>query len=249
MSALLDGADFAKGTRFAKGGGSEDITHLRALGNRILTGIVNLLYGTKYTDLCYGFNVFWQSHCSVLGIDATALVSADRCGCSWGDGFEIETLINIRIAAAGLGVAEVPVSSAPGSMAPETCAHSVMGCVCSVPSVYERFIAPRQRRTFRPTAPDRHERRPEPSPSPSRSGGLGLLRPPGRGRAAQHSQAAQVRGRGGQACAISSGPKVHLMIRHAKSGGGHDWRGRPDSGEAGFAGAARLGGGDGVDSG
>jgi hypothetical protein len=54
VSALLDGADFAKGTRFARGGGSEDITRLRGLGNRMLTGLVNLLYGTKYTDLRYG---------------------------------------------------------------------------------------------------------------------------------------------------------------------------------------------------
>ena len=107
VMALLDGADFAKGTRFAKGGGSEDITRLRGLGNRILTGVVNLLYGTKYTDLCYGFNVFWQKHLSVLGFDFTTVVPADESGCLWGDGFEIETLINIRIAAAGLAVAEV----------------------------------------------------------------------------------------------------------------------------------------------
>ena len=108
VSALLDGADFAKGTRFAKGGGSEDITRLRGLGNRVLTGMVNLLYGTRYTDLCYGFNVFWQKHLSVLGFDATIILSADKSGCLWGDGFEIETLINIRIAAAGLAIVEVP---------------------------------------------------------------------------------------------------------------------------------------------
>jgi glycosyltransferase involved in cell wall biosynthesis len=108
VSALLDGADFAKGTRFAKGGGSEDITRLRALGNRILTRTVNLLYGTKYTDLCYGFNVFWRTHLSALGFNSTAVLSEDRSGRIWGDGFEIETLINIRIAAAGLAVAEVP---------------------------------------------------------------------------------------------------------------------------------------------
>src|SRR5215470_14877779 len=36
VRALLDGADFAKGTRFAKGGGSDDITRIRRLGNRFL---------------------------------------------------------------------------------------------------------------------------------------------------------------------------------------------------------------------
>ncbi|MBV9250456.1 MAG: glycosyltransferase family 2 protein [Acetobacteraceae bacterium] len=108
VSALLDGADFAKGTRFAIGGGSDDITRLRALGNRLLTGMVNRLYGTKYTDLCYGFNVFWRKHLSALRFDSTIISSADKSGRRWGDGFEIETLINIRIAAAGLIVAEVP---------------------------------------------------------------------------------------------------------------------------------------------
>jgi glycosyltransferase involved in cell wall biosynthesis len=108
VSALLDGADFAKGTRFARGGGSEDITRLRSLGNHMLTGMVNLLYGTRYTDLCYGFNAFWRKHLPVLGFDATALSPAGKSGCPWGDGFEIETLINIRTAAAGLAITEVP---------------------------------------------------------------------------------------------------------------------------------------------
>ena len=36
VQALLDGADFAKGTRFDGGGGSSDITRLRRLGNRVL---------------------------------------------------------------------------------------------------------------------------------------------------------------------------------------------------------------------
>lgn len=92
----------------AKGGGSEDITRLRGLGNGMPTGMVNLLYGTGYTDLCYGFNVFWHNNLSVLGFDATTTLQADKYGRRWGDGFEIETLINIRIAAAGLAVAEVP---------------------------------------------------------------------------------------------------------------------------------------------
>lgn len=107
VSSLLAGADFAKGSRFAKGGGSADITHLRHLGNRMLTGIVNLLYGVRYTDLCYGFNVFWRKHLSVVGIDVSTIWPTDSRA-YWGDGFEIETLINIRIAASGLAVVEVP---------------------------------------------------------------------------------------------------------------------------------------------
>src|SRR6266851_594457 len=55
VQALVDGADFAKGTRFGAGAGSSDITPLRGFGNRVLSGIVNVLYGTRYSDLCYGF--------------------------------------------------------------------------------------------------------------------------------------------------------------------------------------------------
>jgi glycosyltransferase involved in cell wall biosynthesis len=149
--ALLDGADFAKGTRFAKGGGSEDITRMRALGNRMLTGMVNLLYGTKYTDLCYGFNVFWKSHLSVLGFDTTAILSADGSGCLWGDGFEIETLINIRIAAAGLAVAEVPSFERSRIYGVSNLSAFSDGIRVFRTILHERFIVPRQGRRF----PDR----------------------------------------------------------------------------------------------
>jgi glycosyltransferase involved in cell wall biosynthesis len=107
VKALVDGADFAKGTRFARGGGSHDITRLRSLGNRALSNLVNMCYGTQYTDLCYGFNVFWRRITPVLGLDATSS-PPDGGGPLWGDGFEVETLINVRVASAGLVVTEVP---------------------------------------------------------------------------------------------------------------------------------------------
>lgn len=106
VKALIDGADFAKGTRFAAGGGSSDITDLRRLGNRFLSGLVNILCRTKYSDLCYGYNVFWRRCVPVFDLDAESPAPADGTRL-WGDGFEIETLLNIRIAQAGLTVAEV----------------------------------------------------------------------------------------------------------------------------------------------
>jgi glycosyltransferase involved in cell wall biosynthesis len=93
VEALLEGNDFAKGSRYTKGGGSLDITPLRATGNRVLAVAVNLLFRTRYTDLCYGYNAFWR-HCLPY-MDVTC------------DGFEVETLIHVRIARAGLAVAEV----------------------------------------------------------------------------------------------------------------------------------------------
>jgi glycosyltransferase involved in cell wall biosynthesis len=106
VAALLAGADFAKGTRFVDGGGSDDITPTRAWGNRWLNRAVNLLFGTRYTDLCYGYNAFWTHCLPVLELDAG---DRGRRVCRlWGDGFEIETIINTRVAKARLAIAEVP---------------------------------------------------------------------------------------------------------------------------------------------
>ncbi len=107
VAALVAGADFAKGTRFLTGGGSDDITRLRKLGNRFLTTFFNLSYNRKYSDLCYGYNVFWRKHVPVLGLDSSTPPQEDGTPL-WGDGFEVETLIHIRVAKARLRVTEIP---------------------------------------------------------------------------------------------------------------------------------------------
>jgi glycosyltransferase involved in cell wall biosynthesis len=102
VGALISGADFAKGSRFIQGGGSADITRFRRYGNKGLNMLVNILFSTKYTDLCYGYNAFWR-HC----LDSMRLPPVHAIGPQWGDGFEIETLINVRVAAKDLNIAEV----------------------------------------------------------------------------------------------------------------------------------------------
>jgi glycosyltransferase involved in cell wall biosynthesis len=108
VQVLVDGADFAKGSRFRPGGDSHDITRLRRLGNRGLNGIVNLLFKTHFTDLCYGYNAFWRDTLPALNLLDPDLPPPDDGGYLWGDGFEIETLINVRVAAHHLRVVEVP---------------------------------------------------------------------------------------------------------------------------------------------
>jgi glycosyltransferase involved in cell wall biosynthesis len=107
VAALTGGADFAKGTRFAAGGGSHDITLIRRIGNAGLNGLVNVLFGTRYTDLCYGYNVFRASLLEVLELPAVEIPGLPAGQGVWGDGFEIETLINVRVAAAGAKITEV----------------------------------------------------------------------------------------------------------------------------------------------
>ena len=94
VDALLNGADFVKGSRFLEGAGSDDLTPIRRLGAAALTGAVNMLFRTGYTDLCYGYNAFWRDALERIPMTAT--------------GFEVETLMNIRAATGGLVVAEVP---------------------------------------------------------------------------------------------------------------------------------------------
>jgi glycosyltransferase involved in cell wall biosynthesis len=108
VDALKEGADFAKGSRFMPGAGSSDISRIRQCGNFWLNKVVNLLYGTRYTDLCYGYNAFRRECLSVIELEAGEVEGADEGTMLWGDGFEVETLINVRIAKAGLRVAEVP---------------------------------------------------------------------------------------------------------------------------------------------
>ena len=100
VSALVAGADYAKGSRFSSSGGSDDITGLRRYGNRVLSGLVNRMFGTHFTDLCYGYNAFWARHLGAIEIS--------NC-----PGFEVETLMNIRAAKAGLKIHEVPSHESP----------------------------------------------------------------------------------------------------------------------------------------
>ncbi len=94
VGQLLAGADFVKGSRFAQGGGTADMTALRRAGNWGLTQVVRGLFGGRFSDLCYGYAAFWRRVLPQLALTA--------------DGFEIETEMNVRALEVGLKVAEVP---------------------------------------------------------------------------------------------------------------------------------------------
>lgn len=113
VAALAAGADFAKGTRFDDGGCSHDITRFRKIGNSGLNRLVNLLFRTHYTDLCYGYNAFKSYLLPVLDLPPVQPVSNSPDTRFWGDGFEIETLINVRVARAGVQITEVGSTELP----------------------------------------------------------------------------------------------------------------------------------------
>jgi len=96
VRALASGADVVKGSRFLPGGSSDDLTFMRRFGARLFVHLVNLIWSTDYSDLCYGFLAFKTKAIRRLH---PHLKSSN---------FEIETEILIKAAKLGLTVAELP---------------------------------------------------------------------------------------------------------------------------------------------
>jgi glycosyltransferase involved in cell wall biosynthesis len=95
VGALLAGADFVKGSRFLQGGETLDMEWYRRLGNWGLLTLVNVAFGGRFSDLCYGYNAFWSDVLKHMDLEAA-------------DGFEIETAMNIQALKAHLRVFEIP---------------------------------------------------------------------------------------------------------------------------------------------
>lgn len=92
--ALSAGADYVKGSRFAPGGGSADITRFRRFGDAGICWLMKIFFGVSYSDATYGYFAIRRSRVEDLNIDS--------------NGFEVETLINIRAQKARMRISEVP---------------------------------------------------------------------------------------------------------------------------------------------
>jgi glycosyltransferase involved in cell wall biosynthesis len=95
LRSLIEGADFAKGSRFAHRGGTTDMPRFRQAGNRFFVMLVNLLFSSTFTDLCYGFHGFWRYCLDLIDIENV-------------DGFEIDTALYVRAVRERLRIVEVP---------------------------------------------------------------------------------------------------------------------------------------------
>ncbi len=94
IAGIEAGYDVCMGSRFITGGGSEDMPLIRRLGNKFFVILVNALFHSDYSDLCYGYRSFRKGTLEKLGLRET--------------GFGIETEINIKAVEKGLRVLEVP---------------------------------------------------------------------------------------------------------------------------------------------
>jgi glycosyltransferase involved in cell wall biosynthesis len=99
VEQLEAGFDLVKGSRFLPGGYTTDMSWFRKFGNARLRDTANLLFGTDFTELCYGYIGFRRGALNALSLDA--------------DGFEIETQIVTRAIRQGLRIAEIPSVESP----------------------------------------------------------------------------------------------------------------------------------------
>lgn len=94
IAGIEAGYDVCMGSRFLTGGGSEDMPFHRKLGNKFFVSLVNLRYGSHYTDMCYGYRSFAKGVSKRLGLEEP--------------GFGIETEISMKVQKKHLRVLEVP---------------------------------------------------------------------------------------------------------------------------------------------
>ncbi|MBN2604121.1 MAG: glycosyltransferase family 2 protein [Candidatus Thermoplasmatota archaeon] len=96
LKRIDDGADLVKGSRFLKGGYSEDMSFFRYLGNRFFVGLINFFFSEKFSDLCYGYIAMNNKAIKKL----TPLLKSKY--------FEIETEIIIKAKKLDLTIVEAP---------------------------------------------------------------------------------------------------------------------------------------------
>lgn len=92
IEPLIKGYDLVKGSRLVHGK-PVSMSRFRWVGNKVLAITSNVLFGTKYTDICSGYNAFRKS--AFLSLNLTC------------DGFEMEQQMLVKAKKAGLKVAEV----------------------------------------------------------------------------------------------------------------------------------------------
>jgi len=120
-SAFTSGSEVVKGSRHLAGGGSDDFTWVRKLGNGVLTRIANSLFQVRWTDFAYGYFAVRRDVAEKLDLNAmieelahvaTTVKpphkSTHALEFQHGHGFEIEALFFCRAARRKLDIREVP---------------------------------------------------------------------------------------------------------------------------------------------
>jgi glycosyltransferase involved in cell wall biosynthesis len=99
VQPLLDGNDFAKGSRLFRRRPYK-MPRYRWFGNKVLAFTCNILYGTHFSDICCGYNAFWKKGYLKLNLS----FGKNEVGCS------MEQQMIVRAKKAGMKIKEVPIN-------------------------------------------------------------------------------------------------------------------------------------------
>ena len=94
LEKLESGYDICMGSRFIQGGGTDDITILRRMGNKFFVWAVNILFDASYSDICYGYRSFKKEAFEKLNLKSK--------------GFSIEIEMSIKTIKNNLKAIEIP---------------------------------------------------------------------------------------------------------------------------------------------
>lgn len=94
LAKMKEGYDLVTVSRYLDGARSYDDDIVTAFGNRMFTGLVNLLFETRYTDLLVMYRAFLKGKIENLGLYTDTP--------SWG------TLLLLRATKKGLRIGEIP---------------------------------------------------------------------------------------------------------------------------------------------
>lgn len=95
IDKMNEGYDFVIASRYLKGAKSYDDDYLTAIGNRIFTFLVNILFRANYSDVLIGFRAYRKDAFKELNMDAKGL--------DW------SVQMPIKFAKGKFKVAEIPV--------------------------------------------------------------------------------------------------------------------------------------------
>ncbi|GAA3336147.1 hypothetical protein GCM10020358_07150 [Amorphoplanes nipponensis] len=113
VDALLSGAEAAHGSRFRPGGDHRDAGALERFGHGVLCRLVNVFFGTRFSDLSCGYNAYWRQLLPALELPAPDARGPRRGRLAWGEGAEIDNVTTLRMATQGLRVVEVATIGYP----------------------------------------------------------------------------------------------------------------------------------------
>lgn len=100
IKPLLEGYDFAKGSRLFRKRPAK-MPGYRWFGNKVLAFTCNILYGTRFSDICCGYNSFWKKKFLTLNLS----YGTNETGCS------MEQQMIVRAKKAGMRIKEIPINS------------------------------------------------------------------------------------------------------------------------------------------